>query len=369
MVRTKRRVWLDGFSLSNNLAQSVANRIGAVRQLLSSTTTVVVLARQGRLCCGPILNRFEDAMFAQIRKLLEMIRFSHTIFALPFALLAALMAWVAPVEGGSSVEFNWIHLVGILICMVGARSAAMAFNRLVDRKIDALNPRTAKRHLPAGELSIGAVVAFTVASSAVYFLGMTLFLPNWLPLVLSVPVLLVLFGYSYTKRFTSLAHFWLGLALMLSPICAWVAVRGLVVIESPADVLPAVLLGLVVLFWVAGFDMIYACQDYEYDKEKGLNSIPVMLGISGALRLAAVCHAVMIGLLILIPVLGRWAGPNLELGMVYWLGIAAVAGLLIYEHFLVRPNDLDRVNIAFFNVNAIVSVGLFIIVAIDLLAI
>ena len=308
-------------------------------------------------------------MFTKLKKLLEMIRFSHTIFALPFALLAALMAWVAPTGDAPAIEFNWLHLVGILVCMVGARSAAMAFNRLVDRKIDALNPRTAKRHLPAGELSVASVTAFTIGSALIYFLGMMLFLPNWLPLALSVPVLLVLFGYSYTKRFTPLAHFWLGLALMLAPICAWVAVRGLVVMQSPADVTPAVILGLAVLFWVAGFDMIYACQDYEYDKEKGLKSIPVMLGVSGALRLAAICHAVMIALLVTLPLLSGVMGPNLNLGIVYWLGVAAVAALLIYEHSLVRPNDLDRVNLAFFNVNAVVSVGLFVVVAIDLLAI
>lgn len=308
-------------------------------------------------------------MFTQLKKLLEMIRFSHTIFALPFALLAALMAWVAPVGTGPEVTFDWLHLLGIVVCMVGARSAAMAFNRLVDRRIDALNPRTAGRHLPAGELSVVAVVAFIIISTIVYFFGMTLFLPNWLPLALSVPVLAVLFGYSYTKRFTSLAHFWLGLALMLAPICAWVAVRGLVVMQDPADVVPAVLLGLVVMFWVAGFDMIYACQDFDYDTEKELNSIPVMLGVAGALRLAAICHAIMIGLLLLIPVAGSFAGPDLQLGPVYWIGVAGVAGLLIYEHLLVRPNDLDRVNVAFFNVNAIVSVGLFVIVAIDLLAV
>ncbi len=308
-------------------------------------------------------------MFSQFKKLLEMIRFSHTIFALPFALLAALMAWVVPCGDAPQPDFNWLHLVGILICMVGARSAAMAFNRLVDRDIDAANPRTAKRHLPAGDLSVQSVVWFTVISAALYFGGMLLFLPNWLPLALSVPVLLVLLGYSYTKRFTSLAHFWLGLALMLSPICAWVAVRGLVVMQQPDDVVPAVLLGLAVMFWVAGFDMIYACQDYDYDKEKGLNSVPVMLGISGALKLAAVCHAIMIVALIAIPLVGGWLGPELGLGWVYWLGVLSVAGLLAYEHSLVRPNDLDRVNIAFFNVNAVVSVGLFAVVAIDLLAI
>ena len=307
-------------------------------------------------------------MFDKIKKLLEMIRFSHTIFALPFALLAAVMAWRAPAEDGA-VGFIWIHLVGILVCMVGARSAAMAFNRLVDRFIDAENPRTAKRHLPAGELSVGSVVAFTVVSSLVFVAGTCFFLPNYLPLVVSIPVLFVLLGYSYTKRFTSLAHFWLGLALMLAPICAWLGVRGLVVIETPLDVMPAVVLGLAVLFWVSGFDMIYACQDFEYDREKKLNSIPVRLGVAGALRLAAICHAVMVALLVLIPLLHNWTGPELGLGWLYWVAVAGTAVLLAYEHSLVRADDLTRVNIAFFNVNAIVSMGLFVAGTLDLVVI
>ena len=307
-------------------------------------------------------------MFDKIKKLLEMIRFSHTIFALPFALLAAVMAWRAPAEDGA-VGFNWIHLVGILVCMVGARSAAMAFNRLVDRFIDAENPRTAKRHLPAGELSVGSVVAFTVVSSLVFVAGTCFFLPNYLPLAVSIPVLFVLLGYSYTKRFTSLAHFWLGLALMLAPICAWLGVRGLVVIETPLDVMPAVVLGLAVLFWVSGFDMIYACQDFEYDREKKLNSIPVRLGVAGALRLAAICHAVMVALLVLIPLLHNWTGPELGLGWLYWVAVAGTAVLLAYEHSLVRADDLTRVNIAFFNVNAIVSMGLFVAGTLDLVVI
>ena len=239
-------------------------------------------------------------MFEKIKKLLEMIRFSHTIFALPFALLAAVMAWTAPATTGA-IGFNWIHLVGILVCMVGARSAAMAFNRLVDRFIDAENPRTAKRHLPAGDLSVGSVVWFTIASSLIFLAGTCFFLPNYLPLAVSIPVLFVLLGYSYAKRFTSLAHFWLGVALMLAPICAWLGVRGLEVIENPLDVLPAVVLGLAVMFWVSGFDMIYACQDFEYDRDNKLNSIPVRLGVAGALRLAAICHVIMIALLVMIP--------------------------------------------------------------------
>ena len=307
-------------------------------------------------------------MFDKAKKLLEMIRFSHTIFALPFALLAAVMAWAAPATTGA-VGFNWIHLVGILVCMVGARSAAMAFNRLVDRFIDAENPRTAKRHLPAGDLSVGSVVWFTIASSLIFLAGTCFFLPNYLPLAVSIPVLFVLLGYSYTKRFTSLAHFWLGMALMLAPICAWLGVRGLEVIENPLDVLPAVVLGLAVMFWVSGFDMIYACQDFEYDRDNKLNSIPVRLGVTGALRLAAICHVIMIALLVMIPLTHFVGGPDLGLGWIYWVAVLLTTGLLIYEHLLVRPDDLTRVNLAFFNVNAIVSIGLFVAGTIDLLVI
>ncbi len=308
-------------------------------------------------------------MLNKFKKMLEMIRFSHTLFALPFALLAAVMAWAAPVPPGFEAGFRWIHLVGILVCMVGARSAAMAFNRLADRFIDADNPRTAKRHLPSGELSVSSVVIFTIASLLVFVAGTCFFLPNWLPLAVSLPVMGVLLGYSYAKRFTSLAHFWLGVALMLSPVCTWLAIRGLIVLEQPLDLLPAVVLGLAVLFWVSGFDIIYACQDFEYDREKKLNSIPVRLGVGGALKLAAVCHAIMIGLLLLIPIVELWGGPPLGLGWLYWVTVAAVTALLVYEHSLVRPDDLTRVNIAFFNVNAVVSIGLFVAGTIDLMVI
>lgn len=311
-------------------------------------------------------------MFNKLKKLLEMIRFSHTIFALPFALLAAVMAWSAPVPDGFEVAFRWMELVGILVCMIGARSAAMAFNRLVDRQIDAENPRTAGRHLPSGQLSIGTVFGFILLSTLVFLVGTCFFLPNYLPLAVSLPVLGVLFGYSYTKRFTSLAHFWLGLALMLSPICAWLAVRGLIVVAQPADLVPSVLLGAAILFWVAGFDIIYACQDYDYDKQKKLNSIPVRLGIKGALRLAAVCHALMIVVLIALPLahqFGSIGGPELGLGWIYWLTVLGVSGLLIYEHSLVRADDLSRVNMAFFNVNAIISVALLVAGMLDLMVI
>ena len=304
-----------------------------------------------------------------LRKLLEMIRFSHTIFALPFALLAAVMAWVAPAPEGFQIGFTWLHLVGILVCMVGARSAAMAFNRLTDRYIDAENPRTKNRHLPAGQLSVAQVVIFTIVSSLIFVAGTCFFLPNYLPLLVSIPVLIVLLGYSYTKRFTSLAHFWLGLALMLAPICTWLAIRGLVVVDNPADLAPAVVLGLAVLFWVAGFDIIYACQDFEFDRDAKLKSVPVRLGVTGALRLAMICHALMVAMLILLPVLHYWVGPNLELGWFYWGTVLSVAVLLAYEHSLVKPDDLTRVNIAFFNVNAVVSMGLFLATTLDLLVI
>lgn len=302
-----------------------------------------------------------------IRELLEMIRFSHTIFALPFALLAAVMAWSAETPAGESLSFSILHLLGILICMVGARSAAMAFNRIADRYIDASNPRTANRHIPAGKISLSAATIFMLVSVGLFFAGTAMFLPNWLPMAVGIPVLAILLGYSYAKRFTSLAHFWLGLALMLAPICAWLAIRGLIVLESPLDVMPSVLLGLAVMFWVSGFDMIYACQDYDYDRETGLNSIPVRLGIAGALRLAAICHAIMMVLLVILPLSG--VGPDLNLGWLYWVTLTGIGGLLVYQHSLVRPDDLTRVNIAFFNVNAILSFGLFVLGSLDLLVI
>lgn len=303
-------------------------------------------------------------MLTKVRHLLEMIRFSHTIFALPFAMLAAVMAWNTPApEGLLKPDFDFRHWLGIVLCMIGARSAAMAFNRLADHKLDALNPRTKSRHIPAGVLSVTTVAIFTLLTSAIFFAGTLLFLPNKLPLYLSVPVLLFLFGYSYTKRFTSLAHFWLGASLMLAPICAWIALRGEIVMQVPSDLLPAVLLGLNVLLWVAGFDIIYACQDYEYDVKARLRSVPAALGVAGALRLAAVCHLAMVAVLFALP----QVCPQLGLGWLYHVGIAAVALLLIYEHWLVRPDDLTRVNAAFFHVNAIVSVGLFVIGTIDML--
>jgi 4-hydroxybenzoate polyprenyltransferase len=303
-------------------------------------------------------------MFRTIRHLLEMIKFSHTLFALPFALLAAIMAWTTPVVGNQSApQFHWSSIIGILVCMVGARSAAMAFNRLADQRFDAENPRTKTRHLPAGILSERSVVIFMVAASFVFVAGTLLFLPNRLPIVLCVPVLLILLAYSYTKRFTALAHFWLGSALMLAPVCVWIAIRGELLLENPIDILPAAWLGAAVLTWVAGFDTIYACQDAEFDRAARLKSIPAAIGVPAALKLAAVCHVGTLILLAMLPIVC----PQVPLGWFYGSGVAIVAAVLVYEHAVVRPDDLSRVNLAFFNVNAVISMGLLIVGAIDLL--
>jgi 4-hydroxybenzoate polyprenyltransferase len=291
-------------------------------------------------------------MLTQTRRLLEMIRFSHTLFALPFALLSAALAWHR--EG----VFRTLDLAGILLCMVFARSAAMAFNRLVDRRIDAANPRTATRHLPAGTLGVPAVVAFTLLCSAGFVASTLLFLlrepANLWPLYLSGPVLVFLCVYSLTKRFTALAHFWLGASLMLAPVSAWIAIRGLVDLDTPFWIAGAV------FFWVAGFDILYACQDADFDLKARLHSVPAMLGVRNSLRVALLCHVVMLA------VLGGLYATTPELGPVFLVGWIAVALLLAYEHWLVRPDDLTRVNQAFFQVNVIVSVGLFVLVLVEL---
>ena len=299
--------------------------------------------------------------------ILEMIRFSHTIFALPFALLAAVMCWtVQPVEG-ETPGFQTLHLLGIVVCMVFARSAAMAFNRVADHKIDKENPRTEGRHIPAGILSLKSVVLFTVVNSLLFVAATLLFLPNRLPIYLSVPVLGFLCLYSYTKRFTSLAHFYLGLSLMLAPVSTWIALRGSVMMDAPADCLPAVVIGLIVLFWVGGFDIIYACQDAGFDRQAKLKSVPARLGVSRALKVAACSHVVMVGCMFLLPMVHHLGGPTLELGWIYYTAVTAVAGLLFYEHSVVNADDLTKVNIAFFNVNSVISMGLSLIVSLELL--
>jgi 4-hydroxybenzoate polyprenyltransferase len=291
-------------------------------------------------------------MLKHARSLLELIRFSHTIFALPFALTSAALAWKR------SASFQWLQLGGILLCMVFARSAAMAFNRLVDRRYDAGNPRTSGRHLPAGKLTPGVVWLFTVVCAAGFIASTLLFLPeNPWPLYLSAPVLLFVCAYSLTKRFTALSHFWLGASLFLAPVAAWIAIRGL---NDLSEMFVPLVLGGAVLFWVAGFDILYACQDVDFDRKARLRSVPAALGISASLRVALVCHIVMIGLLVLLRFLCD------DLGWIYLVGIGAVTLLLAYEHWLVRPDDLSRVNQAFFQVNGVISVGLFVIVLVQL---
>ncbi len=283
-------------------------------------------------------------------QILEMIKFSHTLFALPFALMGAALAVSKPGVVVSGIK-PW---VGILICMVGARSAAMAFNRIVDRRIDAKNPRTATRHIPSGVLSTQSVAIFTVVSCSIFLAGTAMFLPeNPWPLRLSSPVLLWLLGYSLAKRFTSLAHVWLGVALGMAPAAAWVAFRGELSLTP-------VLLGLAVTFWVSGFDILYACQDYDFDTKAGLHSIPARFGIGRSLKIAALLHLVMVCMLV-------GVGISMPLGWIYFGGVLVVASLLVYEHSLVKPEDLSKVNIAFFQMNILISIGLLCVTLADLL--
>jgi len=309
-------------------------------------------------------RRVENLMWSRLKTLLEMIRFSHTVFALPFALLSAVMCWTVPDFQGLVPPFSALDLLGIVLCMVFARNAAMAFNRIADRRIDAENPRTAARHIPAGELSLSSVMWFTVLNCVMFVAATLLFLPNQLPLILSLPVLGLLGLYSYTKRFTSLAHFYLGASLLLAPVCTWIALRGEILQQNMLDIVPAVVLGLIVMFWVGGFDIIYACQDTEFDRQAKLKSIPARFGVRGALRIAAVSHMLMIVAMVGLAFVSQL---NALLGLTYYITVAAVAVLLTVEHCLVKPDDLGRVNIAFFQVNAIISIGLFLIVSLDLL--
>ena len=308
-------------------------------------------------------------MMKRLQQVLEMIRFSHTIFALPFAMLAAVMAWMTKDLDGRATSFRFQDLLGLLLCMVTARSAAMAFNRLVDQSIDAENPRTQMRHLPQGLISRRFVSVFILLNSSLFIASTLLFYPNCLPLYLSIPVLLFLLIYSYTKRFTTLAHYYLGVALMLAPVSAWIALRGESVLANPADLVPALLVGAAVFLWVGGFDIIYACQDADYDRQApaGLHSIPARWGVPRALQIAALSHLGMLLVLLLLPWSETLGGPALSLEWIYYSGVLAVAILLAYEHRIVRPDDLSRVNLAFFRVNAVVSIGLFLIVTLDLL--
>ena len=269
----------------------------------------------------------------KLKTTLAMIKFEHTLFALPFAFLGAILA--------ANGLPNWRQLLWITVAMFGARSAAMTFNRIVDRDIDAKNPRTAGRELPSGKLSVGFAWAFLYVSIGVFLLAS--YSLNWLTFALSPVALVCVLGYSYAKRFTAAAHILLGLALAISPSAAWIAVRG-----SLNDEIP-ILLSLMVLMWTAGFDVLYACQDFEFDKRSGLYSIPARFGIARSLWIARLFHVqAFIVLLILYLVSGL---GSLALG-----GVVAVGLLLIYQHTLVKANDLSKMNAAFFTTNAFVSI-------------
>jgi 4-hydroxybenzoate polyprenyltransferase len=271
------------------------------------------------------------------RLTLEMIKIEHTLFALPFAFLGAVLA----ANGLPSVR----QILWIIVAMVGARSAAMAFNRIADRSFDAKNPRTASRAIPAGLLSVGFVWAFTIASAALFLLAAAML--NRMTLLLSPVALACVLLYSLTKRWTKFSHLVLGASLSIAPTGAWIAVRG--EIGSPVPLL----LSLVVLLWTAGFDVLYACQDYDFDRREGLKSIPARFGISRALWIARALHAAAFLAVV-------WLFVVTQLGPVAFAGVIATGTLLVYQHRLVRANDLGRLNAAFFTTNAFVSVILLV---------
>jgi 4-hydroxybenzoate polyprenyltransferase len=281
--------------------------------------------------------------FRNLKVTLEMIKWEHSIFALPFALCGAMLA-----AGGLPA---WRQLAWIVVAMVSARSAAMAFNRLADVSIDAANPRTATRALPVGQLTPSFVTTFVLASCGIFVLAASQL--NRLTLMLSPVALAVILLYSYTKRFTRWSHLFLGFALGIAPAAAWIAVRGSL---DPR----ILLLTAAVTFWVGGFDVIYACQDHDYDRSHGLHSLPRYFGIRNALMIARLFHIVMIGLLIALII-------TFGLGKLAFLGVFFVAALLFYEHALVRHDDLSKLNAAFFTMNGVISVVFFAFVAGDLL--
>jgi len=282
-------------------------------------------------------------LLAKTRTTLEMIKFEHSVFALPFALTGALLA----VRGWPTLR----QLFWLIVAMVGARSAAMTFNRIADLEFDALNPRTKTRALPAGQLSLRFAAGFTVVSCALLVLAAYQLDP--LAFKLSPVAVAVLLGYSYTKRFTWLSHLALGICLGMSPVAAWIALRG----DLRASIL---VLGAAVAFWVAGFDIIYACQDVDFDRQHDLDSLPRRYGIPAALYASAALHLAMLALLL---VVARME----QLGWIAVAGLGAVAALLAYEHALVKPSDLSRVNAAFFTVNGCISVLFFSTWAADIL--
>jgi 4-hydroxybenzoate polyprenyltransferase len=278
----------------------------------------------------------------KIVTMLEMIKFSHTVFALPFAIMSAFLA----ADGLPTAR----QLFWILMCMVGARSAAMSFNRIADARHDAMNPRTAQRAIPAGKLTVLQTAAFMTLMIVLFVFSA--YQLNRLAFVLSPVALAIILGYSYTKRFTDYSHFVLGLSLAIAPVGAWIAV-------NEEFHIVALLLGLAVLLWTAGFDIIYACQDIEFDRRAGLYSLPKRLGTARALALSAALHAAMV--LVLMAVFF-----TAHLSTAFLIGILLVGALLLYEHSLVKPDDLSRVNAAFFNVNGTVSLLLMALTIADI---
>jgi len=281
-----------------------------------------------------------------IGKYLSLVKFSHTIFALPFALIGFTLAVVYEQQ-----TFHWYLLVFMLLCMVFARSAAMAFNRFLDRKFDALNPRTAIREVPAGIIKPQHALIFTIVNCVLFVI--TTYFINDICFYLSPVALFVVLFYSYTKRFTALCHLVLGVGLALAPIGAYLTVTGYF------NILP-LLFSFAVLTWVSGFDIIYALQDEAFDKGQKLHSIPAALGTKGALMVSNILHVFSALFVIAAGVYGQF-------GTFYWLGAAVFAGLLIYQHLLVKPNDLSKVNIAFMTTNGIASIVFAILVILDLL--
>ena len=269
------------------------------------------------------------------------IKIAHTVFALPFAVMSAFLA----AEGMPGLG----KLIWILIAMFGARNGAMAFNRIVDSKLDRLNPRTKDRALPARKSTAKQYWIFLILSSFVFLFSA--YMLNSLAFALSPVALVIVFGYSFAKRFTSLSHLWLGVAISIAPVGAWVAVREEISIES-------LVLGTAVVFWLVGFDIIYSCMDVDSDRSNNLHSIPQKFGVRTALRLAFSSHCMMILFLILLLFIPA-------LGWVYFFGVILTAGLLFYEHSLVREDDLSLVNVAFFNINGIISVLLMLFVIVD----
>jgi 4-hydroxybenzoate polyprenyltransferase len=285
---------------------------------------------------------------SRVRDLLSLVKFSHSVFALPFALCGA---WLA--AGGIPPART---LLLVVLCAVAARTAAMAFNRLVDRRIDARNPRTSARELPAGRESAATALLLVVLASAAFVAAA--FALNRLAGTLAVPVLLVLLAYSYVKRVSSGAHFVLGLALALAPLGAWVAVRGGTGGDFGTGLAPVLWLAGSVFAWVSGFDLIYACQDVEFDRAERLHSIPARLGIAGALRLSSLLHVLTVAGLVLV-------GVTAQLSFIWWGAVVLAAALLVWEHSLVSKDDLSRVDAAFFTVNGWVSVLVFAGLALD----